>query len=89
MLVAWFVIPFCKCWLGKGKCTTSGTTGKRAGNGLCRSKSSSSSSKLIRDDYSPWAALDVVRVSTRAVIRLFLRFEKSFKAAANVLPPIL
>ena len=30
---------------------------------------SSSSSKFIRDDYSPWTALDVVRVSTRAVIR--------------------
>ena len=29
----------------------------------------SSSSKFIRDDYSPWTALDVVRVSTRAMIR--------------------
>ena len=28
-----------------------------------------SSSKFIRDDYSPWTALDVVRVSTRAMIR--------------------
>ena len=26
-----------------------------------------SSSSFIRDDYSPWTALDVVRVSTRAV----------------------
>ena len=28
-----------------------------------------SSSKFIRDDYSPWTALDVVRVSTPAMIR--------------------
>ena len=28
-----------------------------------------SSSKFIREDYSPWTALDVVRVSTRAMIR--------------------
>ena len=29
----------------------------------------SSTSKIIRDDYSPWTALDVARVSTRAMIR--------------------
>ena len=33
----------------------------------------SSSSKFIRNDYSPWTALDVVRVSTRAVIRYLWR----------------
>ena len=32
-------------------------------------RNKSSSSKFIRDDYSPWTALDVVRVSTRAMIR--------------------
>ena len=41
---------------------------KRIGKWI-NAAASSSSSKFIRDDYSPWTALDVVRVSTRAMIR--------------------